>query len=145
MSFTVIPHLKSEHRAGCGGGTPLIPALGRQRRADFWVQGQPGLHSEFQDSQGYTEKPCLKKPHTHTHTHKGKQLKLTQPESWTKYCIGGSFISWNITLLKGISILLRHYSTYAEVEGSSQWRPHILYDSVYIKSSGQANLCWLIT
>jgi hypothetical protein len=26
----------------------------------FWVQGQPGLQSEFQDSQGYTEKPCLK-------------------------------------------------------------------------------------
>jgi hypothetical protein len=40
---------------------PLIPALGRQRQADFWVQGQPGLQSEFQDSQGYTEKPCLKK------------------------------------------------------------------------------------
>jgi hypothetical protein len=41
--------------------TPLIPALGRQRQADFLVQGQPGLQSEFQDSQGYTEKPCLKK------------------------------------------------------------------------------------
>jgi hypothetical protein len=41
--------------------TPLIPALGRQRQTDFWVQGQPGLQSEFQDSQGYTEKPCLKK------------------------------------------------------------------------------------
>jgi hypothetical protein len=41
--------------------TPLIPALGRQRQADFWVQGQPGLQSEFQDSQGYTEKLCLKK------------------------------------------------------------------------------------
>jgi hypothetical protein len=41
---------------------PLIPALGRQRQADFWVWGQPGLQSEFQDSQGYTEKPCLKKP-----------------------------------------------------------------------------------
>jgi hypothetical protein len=39
----------------------LIPALGRQRQADFWVQGQPGLQSEFQDSQGYTEKPCLGK------------------------------------------------------------------------------------
>jgi hypothetical protein len=39
--------------------TPLIPALGRQRQADFWVRGQPGLQSEFQDSQGYTEKPCL--------------------------------------------------------------------------------------
>ena len=24
--------------------TPLIPALGRQRQADFWVRGQPGLH-----------------------------------------------------------------------------------------------------
>ena len=41
--------------------TPLIPALGRQRQADFWVRGQPGLQSEFQDSQGYTEKPCLEK------------------------------------------------------------------------------------
>jgi hypothetical protein len=41
--------------------TPLIPALGRQRQADFWVQDQPGLQNEFQDSQGYTEKPCLKK------------------------------------------------------------------------------------
>jgi hypothetical protein len=42
--------------------TPLIPALGRQRQEDFWVQGQPGLQSELQESQGYTEKPCLKKP-----------------------------------------------------------------------------------
>jgi hypothetical protein len=41
--------------------TPLIPALGRQRQADFWVQGQPGLQPEFQDRQGNTEKPCLKK------------------------------------------------------------------------------------
>ena len=39
----------------------LIPTLGRQRRADFWIRGQPGLQSEFQDSQGSTEKPCLKK------------------------------------------------------------------------------------
>jgi hypothetical protein len=30
-------------------------------QADFWVQGQPGLQSEFQDNQDYTEKPCLKK------------------------------------------------------------------------------------
>jgi hypothetical protein len=41
---------------------PLIPALGRQRQADFWVQGQPGLQSEFQDSQDYTEKRRLEKP-----------------------------------------------------------------------------------
>jgi hypothetical protein len=41
---------------------PLIPALGRQRQADFCVQGQPGQQSEFQDIQGYTEKPSLEKP-----------------------------------------------------------------------------------
>jgi hypothetical protein len=28
----------------------------------LWVQRQPGLQSEFQDSPGYTEKPCFKKP-----------------------------------------------------------------------------------
>jgi hypothetical protein len=33
----------------------------RQRQEVFWVRGQPGLQSEFQDSQGYTEKPCLNK------------------------------------------------------------------------------------
>jgi hypothetical protein len=40
---------------------PLVPALGRQRQVDLWVRGQPGLLSEFQDSQDYTEKPCLEK------------------------------------------------------------------------------------
>jgi hypothetical protein len=29
------------------------PAHGRQRQADFWIQGQPGLQSYFQE-------PCLK-------------------------------------------------------------------------------------
>jgi hypothetical protein len=42
---------------------PLIPALWRQRQ-DFWIRGQPDLQSEFQDSQGYTEKPCLEKNQT---------------------------------------------------------------------------------
>jgi hypothetical protein len=42
--------------------TPLIPALGRQRQVDLWVWYQPGLQSEFQDSQSYTEKPCLEPP-----------------------------------------------------------------------------------
>jgi hypothetical protein len=49
--------------------TPFIPALGRQRQADFWVRGQPGLQSEFQVSQGYTEKPCLEKQKQNTHTY----------------------------------------------------------------------------
>jgi hypothetical protein len=51
------------HMPGSGGThMPLISALGKQRQADFWIRGQPGLQSEFQDSQDYTEKPCLKKP-----------------------------------------------------------------------------------
>jgi hypothetical protein len=41
----------------------LIPAFERQRQADLQVQGQSGLHSEFRDSQGYTEKPCLERIH----------------------------------------------------------------------------------
>jgi hypothetical protein len=58
---------------------PLIPALGRQRQVDFWVQGQPGLQSEFQDSQGYTEKPCLEKTKNKT-----KQNKQTNKSSRTR-------------------------------------------------------------
>jgi hypothetical protein len=58
--------------AGQWWRTPLIPALGRQRQ----------VQSEFQDSQGYTEKPCLEKQ-TKTKTKKtlsfgvgDKSLKL---------------------------------------------------------------------
>jgi hypothetical protein len=55
MTFT---H-KIVEKAGQWWHMPLILALGRQRQVDFWDGGQPGLHSEFQDSQSYTEKPCL--------------------------------------------------------------------------------------
>jgi hypothetical protein len=41
--------------------TPLIPALGRQRQADFWVRGQPGLQSEFQTARATQRNPVLKK------------------------------------------------------------------------------------
>jgi len=40
---------------------PLILAFRKQRQVDLWAPGQPGLQSEFWDSQGYTEKPCHKK------------------------------------------------------------------------------------
>jgi hypothetical protein len=54
-------HFKKENLTRAWWCPPLIQALGRQRQADFWVRGQPGLQSEFQDSQSYTEKPCLEK------------------------------------------------------------------------------------
>ena len=41
--------------------TPLIPALGRQRQADLCEFKDSLVYSEFQGSQDYTEKPCLKK------------------------------------------------------------------------------------
>jgi hypothetical protein len=39
---------------------PLILALGMQRQADLLsIWGQPDLHREFKDSQGYILQPCL--------------------------------------------------------------------------------------
>ena len=63
--------------------TPLITALGRQRQVDFWVQGQPGLQSEFQNSQDYTEKPCLKKQNNNNKIQEntGKQVEAFKKET----------------------------------------------------------------
>jgi hypothetical protein len=43
-----------------GIGVALIPTHKNLQNARHG--GQPGLQSEFQDSQGYTEKPCVEKP-----------------------------------------------------------------------------------
>jgi hypothetical protein len=42
------------------------PSTWEAEAGGFLSRGQPGLQSEFQDSQGYTEKPCLEKPKTKT-------------------------------------------------------------------------------
>jgi hypothetical protein len=54
-------------------------ALRRQRQGDFWVRGQPGLQSEFQDSKGYTEKPCLKSQKNKQTNKNQKTNKQTKP------------------------------------------------------------------
>lgn len=41
--------------------TPSIPAFRRHWEANLCVKGQPELQNEFQDSQGYTERSCLRK------------------------------------------------------------------------------------
>jgi hypothetical protein len=61
---------------------PVIPALGRQRQADFCVQGRPGLQSEFRDSQGYTEEPYLEKPKRKKEKKKKERKKI---KSQVKY------------------------------------------------------------
>jgi hypothetical protein len=58
----LVGYFKNNNKDGWWWCTSLNPALGRQRQLDFRVQGQSGLQSEYQDSQGYTEKPCLEKP-----------------------------------------------------------------------------------
>jgi hypothetical protein len=67
------------HRAGLIFlGRLEANSLGRQRQADFWVRGQPGLQSESQDSQGYAEKFCLEKK---TKEKNKKQSKKTNKRS----------------------------------------------------------------
>ena len=56
---------------------PLIEAFGKKSQADFWVYGQHGLQSEFQDSQDYTEKHCLKNSKT-------KNQNKIKPKTETK-------------------------------------------------------------
>jgi hypothetical protein len=54
------------------------PSTWEAEAGGFLSWGQPGLQSEFQDSQDYTVKPCLKKPK--------KKKKKDQPEpraSWS--------------------------------------------------------------
>jgi hypothetical protein len=41
---------------------------GAEAGRSLWVQEQPGLQKEFQESQGYTEKPCLVKPKSKQNT-----------------------------------------------------------------------------
>jgi hypothetical protein len=61
---------------------PLTPALWRQRQVDFRVRGQPGLQRELQDSQGYTEKPCLSKQ---TNKQSNKQTKNKTKRKYKTY------------------------------------------------------------
>jgi hypothetical protein len=48
-------------QAGRWWRTPLIPARGRQRRISEFEASLVYIQSAVQDSQRYTEKPCLKK------------------------------------------------------------------------------------
>jgi hypothetical protein len=43
------------------------PSTREAEAGGFLSSGQPGLQSEFQDSQGYTEKPCLEPPPPKNH------------------------------------------------------------------------------
>jgi hypothetical protein len=59
---------------------PLIPALVSQKQVDIWVWGQPDLQSEFPDSQGYTEQPCLDTKQNKTKQNKTNKTTTKNPK-----------------------------------------------------------------
>jgi hypothetical protein len=57
--------------------TPVIPAIGRQ--SGGFLSSRPAWSTnEFQDSQGYTEKPCLGPPTPSKKKKKGQQFQLIE-------------------------------------------------------------------
>jgi hypothetical protein len=50
------------------------PTTQEAEAGGFLSLRQPGLQNEFKDSQGYTEKPCLKKQKPTTTTKKNRNL-----------------------------------------------------------------------
>jgi hypothetical protein len=51
---------------------------GRQISKEFKASLVYRVWSEFQESQGYREKTCLKNTHTHTHTHTHTRINKTR-------------------------------------------------------------------
>jgi hypothetical protein len=66
--------LKSDITLGVVAHT-FNPSTQEAEAGGFLSSRQPGLQSEFQDSQGYTEKPCLKKPKKKKKEKKKKKKK----------------------------------------------------------------------
>ena len=56
----------------------LIEAFGKERQADFIVYSQHDLQSEFQVSQDYIKKPCLKKKKNQNKTKTQNKNKTKQ-------------------------------------------------------------------
>jgi hypothetical protein len=55
--------------------TPLIPALGKQRQANFWVRGQPGLQSECSRTARAIKRNPVSKKNKKTKNKKQKKKK----------------------------------------------------------------------
>jgi hypothetical protein len=110
---------RSLETAGQWWHTPLIPALGRQRQVDFWVRGQPGLQSEFQDSQGNPVPPPPKKKDL------GNNQRRDETSSWLLWiapsdasyeCVIDNPKTWYANLRSGfwVTVLITLWQTLDE-------------------------------
>jgi hypothetical protein len=70
---------------------PLIPALRRQGQEDLCEFEASLVYSEIQDSQGYTERPCLKKKK------KKKSKDYTKGKQYSGYC-SAHYLLYSINL-----------------------------------------------
>ena len=140
--------------------TPLIPTLGRQMQADFWVWGQPGLQRESQDSQDYTEKTCLEKPKTKTKTKTQTQTQTSpKPNNnnnnkpcvckdlcmpmWMWRCVLSAMCSllWMCTCMCVFSLMCAHSCECAHTYMHQSVMPlHMQSQSLNLSAPGLANL-----
>jgi hypothetical protein len=56
------------------------PSTREAEAGGFLSSSQPGLQSEFQDSQGYTEKPCLEKKKTEKNKNNNNKKKKNKQQ-----------------------------------------------------------------
>jgi hypothetical protein len=69
---------KKKLKAGQWWHMPLIPALGRQRQADFWVLGRPGLQVNSRTVRASQGNPVSKKKNKKQKTETKKQTQKTK-------------------------------------------------------------------
>ena len=132
VNLGMTPNFKSLGQCQAWWHTPVISAIGRQRQANFWVRGQPGLQSKFQDSQDYREKPCCKQTKKQKQTNKKNKQKhgTDHNYSWDKV--------WKI-------FLFGFYSCKGWFSGfwSSKEQEHLCISIVIIKHTMEkANYNW---
>ena len=75
----MIPLFKKSRRGRAWWSTPLIPALRRQRQADFWVRGQPGNKVNSRTSRAIQWNPVSKNKNKNKQTNKKSRRGIPLP------------------------------------------------------------------
>jgi hypothetical protein len=92
---------------------------------DFWVRGQPGLQSEFQDSQGYKRNPVSKKTKTKTN----KKQTNKSAGTWTQVLTSAQSAAPSSHPLDLTSQNSQIYERDANASSESSYPPRTLFSS----------------